>query len=130
MVKPAQGLLARRAEQSAADRARIYKKMHDVGANVTCCPRAAIGMKQHRDKLGPIHNSIAPVDELLAARVNVSLGTDNISDIFIPNSNGDMFDEVNLLADGVRVYNLDTLVRVATENGARTMKLEWTDTRK
>jgi len=109
--------------QPEEDRRRIYKKMLDLGANVTVCPRAAIGMKQYKDKLAPVHNSIAPVDELLEAGINVSIGTDNISDIFIPNSNGDLFDEINLLADGVRIYNIKTLVKIATENGYKTLKI-------
>ena len=109
--------------QSEEDRKRIYKKMLDCGVNITVCPRAAIGMKQHKDKMAPVHNSIGPVDELLAAGINVSIGTDNISDIFIPNENGDLFDNVNLLADGVRIYNISTLSKIATVNGYKTLKL-------
>lgn len=109
--------------QSEEDRKRIYKKMLDLGVNITVCPRAAIGMKQHKDKLAPVHNSIAPVDEMLTAGINVGVGTDNISDIFIPNSCGDLFDEINLLADGVRIYNIKTLAKIATINGYKTLKL-------
>lgn len=109
--------------QSEKDRQKIYKKILDTGTNITVCPRAAIGMKQHKDKIAPVHNSIAPVDEMLEAGINVSLGTDNISDLFIPNSCGDLFDEVSLLADAVRIYDLDKLVKIATQNGYKTMKL-------
>ncbi len=109
--------------QSTEDRKRIIADLKDIGANVTVCPRAAIGMKQHIDKTAPVHNSIAPVVELLEAGVNVGLGTDNIADIFIPNTCGDIFDEVNLLADGVRLYNLKTLAEIATVNGQKTLKI-------
>lgn len=109
--------------QPEEDRKCIYKKILDLSVNVTVCPRAAIGMKQHKDKLAPVHNSIAPVDEMLGAGINVSIGTDNISDIFIPNSCGDLFDEINLLADGVRVYNIKTLAKIATINGYKTLKI-------
>lgn len=111
------------AAQDRDYRRKIYQEMAACGVNLTCCPRAALGMKQHDDKTGPIHNSIAPVTELLAAGVNVAIGADNISDIFIPNSNGDLFDEINLLADGVREYDLTVLARIATVNGRQTLKI-------
>lgn len=111
------------AAQPENYRKTIYKEMESCGVNVICCPRAAIGMKQHYEKTGPIHNSIAPVVELLEAGVNVSIGTDNISDIFIPNSDGTLFDEINLLADAVREYNLETLAKIATINGEKTLKI-------
>lgn len=111
------------AAQPENYRKEMYKKMVAAGVNVSCCPRAAIGMTQHYEKTGPIHNSIAPVVELLEAGINVAIGTDNISDIFIPNSDGTLFDEVNLLADAVREYNLETLAKIATINGKKTLKI-------
>lgn len=104
-------------------RLKIYALYKETGTNITVSPRAAIGMTQLKDKTAPVHNSIAPVVEMLEAGVNVSLGTDNISDIFIPNSNGDLWDEINLLADGVRLYDVKKLADIACENGHRTMKL-------
>jgi len=91
--------------------------------DVTVCPTAAISMKQHRDKLAPVHNSITQVDEMLTAGVNVSIGTDNISDIFVPECNGDLFEEIQMLASACRLYDLDKLVEIATVNGYQTMKL-------
>jgi cytosine/adenosine deaminase-related metal-dependent hydrolase len=109
--------------QSKNDRDRIYKKMADMKINVTVCPKAAISMKQLKDKLAPVHNSIAQVDELLAAGVNVSIGTDNISDIFVPEDNGDLFEEILMLASACRFYDLEKLAQIATTNGLKTMKL-------
>lgn len=111
------------ATQPTEDRQRIYKKLADTGTNVTCCPKAAVSMTQLKDKMSPIHNSIAQVDELLAAGVNVSLGTDNISDIFVPEDNGDLFEEVLLLASACRFYDIKKLAEIATINGFKTMKL-------
>jgi len=109
--------------QPKNDRDRIYKKMADTNTNVTVCPKAAISMKQLKDKMSPIHNSIAQVDELLEAGVNISIGTDNISDIFVPEDNGDLFEEILMLASACRFYNLEKLAQIATTNGLKTMKL-------
>lgn len=111
------------AAQMEEDRKRIYRKMADLGVNVTVCPKAAISMKQHKDKLAPLHNSIAQADEMLAHGINVSLGTDNISDIFVPEDNGDLFEEVLALASAVRFYDIEKLAQMATINGFKTMKL-------
>jgi cytosine/adenosine deaminase-related metal-dependent hydrolase len=111
------------AAQTAEDRERIYKKIAETKTNVTVCPTAVISMKQHRDKMAPLHNSIAQVDEMLAAGINVSLGTDNISDIFVPECNGDLFKEIQMLASACRIYDLKTLAQIATTNGYKTLKL-------
>ncbi|MBU1992487.1 MAG: amidohydrolase family protein [Patescibacteria group bacterium] len=109
--------------QAEEDRKRIYKKLVDTGTNVTVCPWAAIGMKQHKDKIAPLHNSIAPVEEMVEAGVNVSIGTDNISDIVVPEDRGDMFEEIILLASSVRLYDIEKLAKIATVNGHKTLKL-------
>jgi len=109
--------------QSEKDRERIYRKIADTGTNVTVCPKAAISMKQHKDKLAPIHNSIAQVDEMLEYGINVSIGTDNISDIFVPEDNGDLFEEVLMLASACRFYDIEKLAEIATINGFKTMKI-------
>jgi len=111
------------ASQATADRDRIYQKISATKTNVTVCPTAAISMKQHRDKMAPLHNSIAQVDEMLTAGINVSLGTDNISDIFVPECNGDLFEEVQMLASACRIYDLRTLAKIATINGFKTLKI-------
>ncbi|MFA7685863.1 MAG: hypothetical protein WCX95_03630 [Candidatus Gracilibacteria bacterium] len=109
--------------QAEEDRKRIYKKMVDTGTNVTVCPKAAVSMKQLKDKFAPIHNSIAQVDEMLDAGINVSIGTDNISDIFVPEDNGSIFEEVLMLASACRLYDLEKLAKIATQGGYNTMKL-------
>lgn len=104
-------------------RKEMYELYKETGTNCTVSPRAAIGMTQLKDKTAPVHNSIAPAVEMMEAGINVSIGTDNISDIFIPNSNGDIWDEINLFADAVRLYDVEKLATVACENGRRTMKI-------
>lgn len=110
--------------QSEKDRERIYKKIAYTGTNVTVCPKAAISMKQLKNKTAPIHNSIAQVDEMLKAGVNISIGTDNISDIFVPENNGDLFEEILMLASACRLYNIKTLAEIATINGYKTLKIK------
>lgn len=112
--------------QPEEDRQRIYKKIADTGTNVTVCPIAAISMKQHKDKTAPVHNSIAQVDEMLAHGINVSIGTDNISDIFVPEDNGDLFQEVLMMASACRFYDIEQLARIATVNGEKTLKINQT----
>ncbi len=109
--------------QSEEDRNRIYKCIADTGTNVTVCPKAAISMKQHKEKMAPVHNSIAQVDEMLAHGINVSIGTDNISDIFVPEDNGDLFEEVLMMASACRFYDIEKLAQIATINGAKTLKI-------
>jgi cytosine/creatinine deaminase len=109
--------------QEEKDRQRIYKKIADTGTNVTVCPWAAVSMKQHKDKMAPVHNSIAQVDEMIDAGVNVSIGIDNLSDIFVPEDNGDIFEEIKLLASACRFYDIEKLAQIATTNGYKTMKL-------
>jgi cytosine/adenosine deaminase-related metal-dependent hydrolase len=104
-------------------RKKMYELYKETGTNCTVSPRAAIGMTQLKNKVAPVHNSIAPAVEMMEAGVNIGIGTDNISDIFIPNSNGDLWDEINLFADAVRIYDVKKLATIACENGHRTMKI-------
>jgi len=108
--------------QPEEDRKRIYKKLIETNTSVIVCPWAAIGMKQHKDKMAPLHNSVAPVEEMFEAGVNVAIGTDNISDIVVPEDRGDVFEEIVLLASAVRLYDLEKLARIATVNGQKVMQ--------
>ncbi|MFH1218686.1 MAG: amidohydrolase family protein [Candidatus Peregrinibacteria bacterium] len=109
--------------QPLDNRKKIYQKLVDTGTNVTVCPWAAISMKQHKDKVSNIHNSIAPVDEMISAGVNIGIGTDNISDIFVPEDNGDIYEEIKLLASACRLYDIEKLAQIATTNGYKILKL-------
>ena len=104
------------AAQSPKKRKESYREMKAAGLFVVCCPSAAISMKQlpYRSLL---HNSIAPVPELVAAGIPVALGVDNISDIYQPLIDGDMYTELRFLAEANRFYNIDALVDIATKNG-------------
>lgn len=102
--------------QPKEKRKELYKLMKAAGLSVVCSPSAAISMKPLAFKT-EIHNSIAPVPELLEAGIPVSLGTDNISDIFQPFVDGDMYMELKMLAESCRFYDIVKLVEIATTNG-------------
>ena len=111
------------AAQPRETRAEIISGLVDVGANVIVCPTAAIAMKQHDDKMAPLHNSIAPVPEMIEAGVNVCIGLDNISDIYEPDISGDVWDEVRTLSSACRYYRPQELAEITTINGYKTFKL-------
>lgn len=100
-------------------RAKIYKRMKELGVAVVTCPSAGLGMRQLDQFQAPVHNSIANVPEMLEAGVLVGLGVDNIADFYEPFVNGDMWIELRLLQEACRYYNLDELVKIASVNGAK-----------
>ena len=58
-------------------------------------------------------NSIAPVQILHEAGVNIGLGIDNINDLFMPLCDGNLTFELRLLAEATRIYNIDFLEKIA-----------------
>ena len=92
----------------------IAKRLNSLNIGVTICPSAAISMTQHNEYLTPTHNSIGPVKVLLDNNVNVSLGIDNIEDIFMPFCDGDLEFELRLLAESTRIYDPKILINIAT----------------
>ena len=63
------------------------------------------------------HNSIVPVVELLEEGILVGLGVDNISDIYMPFMDGDMYTEFRMMAEACRFYDIDKLVDISSTNG-------------
>ena len=87
--------------------------------SVIVSPRAMLDGIQLRNKNAPIHNSLAPVPELMEEGVNVALGVDNIHDFFCPFIDGDPFKEMLFLIETCRLYDLEKLVAIATTNGRK-----------
>lgn len=90
------------------------ERMKDLNVTVIVCPSAAISMKQNHFVYTPIHNSIAPVNILLEAGVEVKLGIDNISDLFMPLVDGDLWFETRLLMESTRIYDTNKIVNIVT----------------
>lgn len=93
---------------------RIANAFRDLGIAVTVCPAAALSMKQ-LEKQAVLHNSIAPVVKLLERGVTVRLGVDNIADLFMPLTDGDMWFECRLLMEACRFYDLDAVASMACD---------------
>lgn len=91
---------------------QLVGRLREHGVGLICCPSAALSMRQPRDRSAPTHNSIARVLELLAADVPVRLGSDNLHDVFSPASTTDLIDEIFILCNALRFYDLDVLARL------------------
>jgi hypothetical protein len=87
--------------------------MVDCNAGVICCPSAALSMRQYRPLLSPTFNSIARVLDLLAAGIHVRLGSDNICDITSPAGTVDLIDEIFVLRNAIRYYDIGILAKLA-----------------
>ncbi|VVB54503.1 5'-deoxyadenosine deaminase [uncultured archaeon] len=74
------------------------------------------------------HNSITRVIELIDAGIPVSLGTDNIRDVFYPLGNCSIIRELHVLASAVRMTQSDDptrLLHMASEEGAKSLGLNY-----
>lgn len=101
-------------------RQRLYKLLKKADVMMVCCPTAWIDTAR-TESIGPMHNSMTPVDELVPAGVTVALGTDNVCDAMVPWSAGDMWHELQLLATGCRYDDFDELVNIASVNGRKVL---------
>lgn len=93
---------------------KIAQRLKELDISVIVCPSAAISMAQNSELLSYTHNSIAPVQLLLNENVNVALGVDNVQDIFMPFCDGNLEFELRLLAEAARIYDIDSLTKIAT----------------
>ena len=83
---------------------RLIEGLLEENIGVICCPTAALSMLQLRSLVAPIHNSTARILEMARAGIPVQIGTDNISDIFIPNGDGSVRSEIWTAATVCRFY--------------------------
>lgn len=81
---------------------------------IIVCSSAALSMHQIRTLNSPTHNSIARVLEMAERGVNIKLGTDNITDIFVCSSDGSMLTEVKILSHAIRFYVISVLAKLST----------------
>lgn len=100
----------------------VIKLVKEADMSVIVCPRAMLDGVQMRDKKAPVHNSIAPVPQLVEAGVNVCIGVDNVYDYFCPFIDGDIFTELLFLIENCRYYDVDQLVKIATTNGRKVLE--------
>jgi len=101
---------------STYDEARfdaLVRGLAELNIGVICCPSAAISMRQYRGFPSPTFNSIARVLELLAGGVHVRLGSDNVCDVTSPMGTADLRDELLVLGNALRFYDIDVIASLA-----------------
>lgn len=91
----------------------LVGRMKTAKAGVISCPSAAISMRQLREVATPTHNSIARVLEFLAEGIPVRVASDNINDITSPAGTADLMDEMFVLCNAIRFYDIPVLARIA-----------------
>jgi len=91
----------------------IASRLANNNVGVIICPSAALSMKP-LNKQTVVHNSIAPMQVLHSSNVRLALGIDNVSDLFMPLVDGDMWFECRLLMEATRCYDLDLISTIAT----------------
>ena len=104
------------AAHSRMYRRRLYDLMKKADVMMIACPTAWIDTPRS-ESIGPVHNSMTPVDELDPAGITVALGTDNVCDAMVPWNGGDMWHELMTLATGCRYDEMEALAKIATVNG-------------
>lgn len=106
------------AAHSKSYRQEVYKMAQDAGMMFITCPTAWIDHPR-TERLMPFHNAITPVDEMLEYDLTVAIGSDNIHDIYKPYSDGDMITELRFLLEACKIYDIDTLQKIAVDNGLK-----------
>lgn len=103
-----------------AKREEVYKLMKKAGLIMVACPMSWIdGWRS--EVLTPTHNSVTPADEMTAHGIPVAIGIDNLYDIFKPMNDGNMWNDLRILMEANRWFDVDEIVKVATINGRNAM---------
>jgi cytosine/adenosine deaminase-related metal-dependent hydrolase len=111
------------AAHSKKYRHEVYKLCREADMNIISCPTAWIDHNR-TERLSVSHNSITPVDEMVPAGLNVAFGTDNICDIYKPFSDADLWTEMRVMLEACHYYDIDNLVKIATDNGLKVLGIE------
>jgi cytosine deaminase len=104
-------------------RKEVYNVSRAAGLSFITCPTAWIDSRR-TEWMSPTHNAITPVEEMLEYDLVVAIGSDNIQDVYKPFSDGNMYTEVKFLLESLHLYDIDTLVEIATTNGRLVIGME------
>lgn len=104
-------------------RHEVYELCRKADMHIISCPTAWIDHNR-TERLSVSHNSITPVDEMVPAGLNVAFGTDNICDIYKPFSDADLWTEMRVMLEACHYYDIDNLVKIATDNGLKVLGIE------
>lgn len=102
--------------QEKSYRQSLYQRMVSAGVSVIACPTAWIDHRRS-EVMAPTHNAVTPVDEMIPSGVIVAIGPDNIADYYKPFTDGDLWLELRVLLESCHYYELDELIKIATDNG-------------
>lgn len=103
-------------------RKKLYTLLKKAKIMFITCPMSWINSRRS-EILAPIHNPVLPVDEMIDYDIPIGIGIDNIADIFMPYNDADMWNDLRLCMETNRLYDIDTLVKIATVNGRKILGL-------
>lgn len=109
--------------QPKSYRTMMYKLMKLANFMIVANPMSWLDARRS-ESLSPVHNPIAPVDELVQHNIPVAIGIDNLADIFLPLNSGNMWEDLKALLYENRLYNIDELVKIATTNGRKVLGIK------
>lgn len=104
-------------------RDQLYKLMKKANLMMVACPISWLNSRRS-EEMTPTHNPTTPVDELVSAEITVGIGTDNIADLFMPYNDGNMWSDLRVMMEMNRLYDINTLVRIATTNGRKILGID------
>ncbi len=104
-------------------REKVYQLLKKAQITTVSCPTAWIDCRRNPTMV-PTHNAVTPIDEMIPISLPVALGSDNISDIYKPFSDGNMITELRVLLESCHVYDIDQLADIATTNGRKALGLK------
>ncbi len=106
-----------------AYREQIYRLIKKAALIFVSCPMSWLNARRS-ETLAPIHNPIIPLDEMYPLDIPIAIGIDNLADIFMPYNDGNMWNDLRVLMETNRFYDIDGLVKIATTNGRKALGIE------
>lgn len=97
-------------------REKVYDLVVQAKMIMVACPISWANARRN-ETLAPIHNAVTPLDELAPKGIPVAVGIDNLYDIFMPFNDGNIWNDLRLLMEANRYYDIEAMVEVATKNG-------------
>ncbi len=104
-------------------RQTLYKLMRKANLMMIACPISWLNSRRS-EILTPTHNPTTPVDELVPAGITVGIGTDNVADLFMPYNDGNLWNDLRVMMEMNRLYDIDTLVKISTINGKKILGID------
>jgi cytosine/creatinine deaminase len=101
----------------------VYDLCKEAGIMFISCPISWLNTRRS-EEMSPTHNPLTPVDELVPKGFTIGIGVDNICDIWMPFNDGNMWNDLRVLMEAARYYDIEGLTDIATVNGLKILGLE------